>query len=142
MVWRAIITMLTSASGAFLMKLSTVKILRSAIPETITFTFKQASLTIARTPLSRTIMVIEKCITHTLSLRSDTCASDGTCAADTFLVPMTTTCLPAKIEPSSTMSARIRSLCTRARKPSSPFARSKPTKELVHTEPSATPLLP
>lgn len=140
MVWRAIVTMLTSATGAILMKLSTVEILRSTVPKATTPTFQQTGLTVTRTPLSRTIVVVEKCVAHTLSICSDACASDRPSAADTFLVPMTTTSLPTKIRTSTAMTTRIRSLCTCARKPSSPFARSKPTEVLVHTEPSSASL--
>lgn len=72
-----------------------------------------AEIAIARTPLPLPIMIIVECASHTLTIGSDTGASDRTSAADTFLVPMTTTSLPTTIVAPTTMTTRIRSLSTR-----------------------------
>lgn len=140
MVWRAFITMITSASGAILLRMTTIEILRSTFPKAKTTIVQKASLAVAWTPLSRTIMIIESSVTHALSFGSDASATDRTSASDAFLVPMTTTSLPAKIGTTSTMTTRIRCLSTCAQQPSSPFAWSEPTKELIHAVPTATSL--
>lgn len=139
MVRRAIVTMVTSATGAILVVLPTVVVPRPSREGAGIAQLRQAVVAIPRPPLPRTVMVVVEGAPHGLPLRSDACATAGPSAADVVLVLVATASLPAALGAPTAMAAGLRRLGARARGAGGPPAGDVGATRLVHAVPTATP---
>lgn len=139
-VRRAIAAVVTSATGAVLMRLTSIVVPQPTIhrPKRAFVQVGEASPPIARAPCSRAVVVVAKSATYALGVGSDASAPAGASAADVVLVLMAAPRLPAAIGAPPTMTARLPSLVPCVGQPIRPTAREVGPARLVHAK-KATP---